>query len=448
MVELSGLVKEKRKTQSATKSPTRKAPPLRQPPLSQTQPYTPQPPSHMYPNYAHAPYPGIPSIPGMGRTYVNGTLSFPGGGVASSLHPSHMSCYPQHHQSNAQSPAFHSFYDGPNIAAGHNGGSIPPSLFNGGSNATTTFPSIDGLKGSTAVSLAGGSNAALASEVAAFMGSRNPLKRPRTDNAAIFVKSESSIGDPDATPRDVHEKLVCGQLQQNYGFTDVREMLTSYRRLKDATVPSVEDVMIDIVSLREEADETKKMDEARRQSEKTRKEEAKRRRLAIQEERKLELESATVDAFRSTHFPNSWILQGTAGPRIENAVTRTSTALKRSLISLLELEQKTRKWYGPTLPRSYFRRILSATLTTCESLADTLDDRVKYLQTIMFQLSEQTQSGVPLVFRDAYDADNSLDDDDEVEIQIVATPNTSTTPKTPTPKQPEAKEVVVIDLLT
>jgi hypothetical protein len=49
------------------------------------------------------------------------------------------------------------------------------------------------------------------------------------------------------------------------------------------------------------------------------------------------------------------------------------------------------------------------------SLAHTLENRVVYLQTIMYQLSEQTKSGVPMAFRDAYDADTV--DDQDVELQ-------------------------------
>jgi hypothetical protein len=207
-------------------------------------------------------------------------------------------------------------------------------------------------------------------------------------------------------------------------------MLSSYRRLKTANyVPTVDDVMIDIITAREEAAEAQKMDEARRQSEQCRKEEAKKRRDQIQRDRQDKLASATFADLGQLYFPHSWILHGPAAGRLQHSITAaygSTTPLKQALIQLLELEAKARKWYGPTLPAAYFRRVLSAELFLANhvdndedattTLSDTLSDRVNYLQHVMYQLSAQTKSGVPKVFRDAYDADNaaSLDDDDVV----------------------------------
>lgn len=413
MVELSRLVNEKRKSTdndvatppvaTAQQRGTPKLPAQTgSPSLQQLPPHMAMPPSHMYPTYPHASFPVMP----MNGMVHSGRPMFPGG---SAVPP-----YP------ARAPYFspNQFMPYPNV---------PNPNFGFNPASVAAFASMPSTAARRAPSQASG------------------LKRPHSciDNNPVFVKPESSIGDPDSTPKDPHETLVCAQLQQNYGFSDVREMLTSYRRLKTNSAPTVEDVMIDIVSLREEADEAKKMDEARRQSERTRKEEAKKRRLVIQQERQVALESATFAEFRSKHFPKSWILQGSACARIERAVTSECTSLKRSLIDLLELELKAHKWYGTTLPRSYFRRVLSSTLASCVSLAETLDDRVKYLQNIMFQLSEQTKSGVPVAFRDAHDADTAIDDDDDIELVTKLDK-----PKTPQRQQPAAKESVdVIDLL-
>jgi hypothetical protein len=294
---------------------------------------------------------------------------------------------------------------------------------------------------------------------------------------AIFVKPESAMGDPDATPKDHDELSVCAQLQQNCGFTDSYEMLSSYRRLKTANyVPTVDDVMIDIITAREEASEAQKMDEARRQSEQSRKEEAKKRRDQIQHDRQVKLESATFADLGQLYFPHSWILHGTAAGRLQYSITAcgSTTPLKQALSQLLELELKARKWYGPTLPAAYFRRVLSAELflaghddnddSTSTALADTLADRVNYLQHVMYQLSAQTKSGVPKAFRDAYDADNTTGlDDDDVVLQppddaihiiasaakpaVVVTTTTRAAANNKTNNKATAAAMVVIDLV-
>jgi hypothetical protein len=83
-----------------------------------------------------------------------------------------------------------------------------------------------------------------------------------------FIKAEGPQ-DYDVTPRDPDERMALGQLQQ-MGFSDNREMLASYRQLREKNngkAPDVNDVMLDLIHQREESEEARKMDGARMLSE-------------------------------------------------------------------------------------------------------------------------------------------------------------------------------------
>jgi hypothetical protein len=131
------------------------------------------------------------------------------------------------------------------------------------------------------------------------------------------------------------------------------------------------------------------------------------------------LESSAFSNLGTLYFTNSWILQGTAAARLRQSINEDCTPLKQSLKdSIVGIGTQGAQMVRSDVTRVvlYFRRVLSSELLSCVSLAATLEDRVVYLQTIMYQLSEQTKSGVPMAFRDAYDAD-TVDDQDDVELQ-------------------------------
>ncbi|GKY96212.1 hypothetical protein MPSEU_000581100 [Mayamaea pseudoterrestris] len=290
--------------------------------------------------------------------------------------------------------------------------------------------------------------------------------------APVYVKTEYAL--PDEVPHNDQERHLLGQLQ-GMGFSDTFEVLTSIRKLVAkqqeqqrqapprkhpvfAKVPatqqmhvSVDSVMIDIITTREELDEAKKMDEARRQSEVSRKEDARKRRRAIEDEQLKQLQSGSLDVWRTdpAMFASSWILNHDATRQVLSTVATNSDA-KMKLIELLQLEKRSMKWFRD-LPRAYFvdcvvpricgesakadaaaatgvsKNSAAAALNAAATISPSyawLTEVIESLQDVMFNLKEQNKNGVPLAFLKAHDAwtlqhpadvtnvDDNSDDDD------------------------------------
>jgi hypothetical protein len=226
---------------------------------------------------------------------------------------------------------------------------------------------------------------------------------------STYIKQEGAYQDPDAVPQNPAEQGMLGHLQQ-MSFPDPREILIGYRSVqrKLGRPPNAEEVMIEIVSQREEAFEAQQMDEARLQSEQMRKTDAAQRRQQIQLELQLRMETSSVDLWRQNEqmFPNSWILNNFAALAVlKRFVHLSKSPLKSKLIELLKLERDARKWYRD-MPQSYFSRVLAPRLTACTSqhaLMMVVSNETETLTRIMYILSEQV-GGVPKAFRDAHDA--------------------------------------------
>lgn len=261
---------------------------------------------------------------------------------------------------------------------------------------------------------------------------------PAVSYSPPFIKVEG--GNPETTPQSHAEQSAVAELNL-LSFTDVREALVSYRKLKrnnGGHPPSVDNVMIEIIVQREEDDEARRMDEARLQSEQARKEDAKQRRDEIERDLRSSIENCSVDEWlrASDMFHNSWILRGDANAVMQQRIGTTPSPLKRSMIDLLKLEKNSRKWYGAVLPRSYFALQLTQRLLEVNSSPDHLltqiELEIERLKIAMYNMSEQLGE-VPRVFREAHDAAvadqrNNLDDDDDDPVLLVASPMT-TTPK-------------------
>lgn len=219
----------------------------------------------------------------------------------------------------------------------------------------------------------------------------------------VYIKPESSMGDPFATPQSDEERRTLGTLQA-MGFGDPVEILQSLRRLVRTNKPhSPDDIMCDILSMRDEKEEAKKMDEARQLSEASRKEDAKQRRLELQKQLRSDIEQADCATWKSDSrmFPHSWILENVG--RIQFSLKDADT--KRLMVDLLELEKKAFKWYGQ-LPKAYFMNLVGRLpgKENCSGAPASalLSEIMDTLRTAMFELSEQT-GGVPKVFRNARD---------------------------------------------
>lgn len=253
---------------------------------------------------------------------------------------------------------------------------------------------------------------------------------------ATYIKPEGASGDPECTPLTLAEKHAVGELQQ-MAFTDPREILTSFRKLlRDNNAgrpPSVDEIMIDLITQREEAEEARKMDAARLMSEQARKGDAAQRREEIQRELQAAMEHCRMDEWlqNSQMFTRSWILRGSAKGVLQLRIGKSKTPLKCKLIELLKLERDARKWYKE-MPRSYFARLVTQRLVGChttDSMLAHVQREIDTLTRVMFIMSEQL-GGVPKVFRDAHDAvvaENNIDvdDDDDDAVHLVSGPPTS-----------------------
>ena len=306
---------------------------------------------------------------------------------------------------------------------------------------------------------------------------------PAASPSSLAANSSSSNNDG-SLPRTPLEIKLLMELQQ-MGFQDRSEVLNAIRHFTEKTngnsnsgndsgsagatdnggPVTSDEVMMWIITQREELEEAKKMDLARLQSEALRKEQAERRK----QEKENRLESASLDDLGQAIFPNSWVLKlmksaarsdngdrncGSVYSLVEQAIQQTlkdnnggnaecSTALKNILIELLQYEQDARKWYNCLMPRAYFEK-------WCQELMDRydchpeshsftassdsppscllswmktqLESEVKHLQSAMFSLSEQ-KGGVPIIFIKAHDeackknggySNGKSDDDDDV----------------------------------
>jgi hypothetical protein len=238
-------------------------------------------------------------------------------------------------------------------------------------------------------------------------------------------------------PRNPMEMNLLVQLTQ-IGFSNRREILENIRSLMadggtsnsdsdgflshQQQPPSVDTVMVAMITQREEAEEARKMDEARLQSEQARKEDARRRRSLIHNNAEETLKTASMDDWRGRQdmFPDSWILNENACYALLASLLihndNDILQLKGKLMALLKLEKKAKQWYGQVLPRGYFARCVTTRLMQAttgdvmikndtmagKSMATTLRNEVDALQVAMFQLSEQ-QGGVPRIFLEAHD---------------------------------------------
>ncbi len=235
----------------------------------------------------------------------------------------------------------------------------------------------------------------------------------------------------DFTPQDPREHTLTAELLA-MGFTDRSEILWSVRKLARTcplTEVTCENVMLDIITNREEMDEARKMDDARMLSERTRKQESKRRRTIIAQNQAEERKKATWSEWlsRSDMYARSWLLANAGVKESLEQHVQSNLQIKETLMEMLDLEKKSRKWYGQALPRAYFRGALAQQISSkvenhfnVEQVLGILKGEVSVLKEAMFTLSVQ-QGGVPKLFVDALDSPTMVsgDDSEQVDEEIV-----------------------------
>ena len=187
---------------------------------------------------------------------------------------------------------------------------------------------------------------------------RNMFDAPDAGTSAAAGSSSDPATDPHSTPQSPTESILLQQLLQ-MGFQK-QEILDGIRQCQstNSATPSADDVMLHLISQREEAEEARKEDEVRLLSEDQKQEESRRREGNQRES----LSRATTDEDLRAIFPESWVLTiMLAKPNTSTDSKSVSTILgsgsKDDFLEFLKLEEKSRKWYGWILPSEYFRKV-------------------------------------------------------------------------------------------
>ena len=118
-------------------------------------------------------------------------------------------------------------------------------------------------------------------------------------------------------------------------------------------------------------------------------------------------------------YKSSWLLANAGVREALDQRVQSNSQIKETLMELLDLEKKSRKWYGQTLPRAYFRGTLAQRFaagierdSSVEQIVEMLKSEILALKEAMFTLSVQ-QGGVPKLFVDALDSPTMVSGDDE-----------------------------------
>ena len=203
--------------------------------------------------------------------------------------------------------------------------------------------------------------------------------------------------DPNSTPRTPTEAMLLPQLLQ-MGFPK-QEILDGIRQCQstnnNATTLTADEVMLHLVSQREEAEEARKEDEVRLASEDQKQEEIRRRERNQQES----LSQATTKDDLTAIFSESWVVH-TMSP--ESIFATLNSKGRDDFLEFLKLEEKSRKWYGWVLPAEYFRKVGKQLKTDAdkeEKATTYLKKEREKLRSGLYELKEQLK-GQPKIFLD------------------------------------------------
>lgn len=198
-------------------------------------------------------------------------------------------------------------------------------------------------------------------------------------------------------PQNARELCLLQELRAMQ-FTDVQEVLNGIRHCGQDT--TADEVMLYLVTQREEADEARKEDEVRLRSEDQKEEQADRKKKDLEER----LEAATAQDLIGI-FPESWILEGLETSRLASIEKKN----KSTLHQFLQLELKSRLWYR-SLPCHYFNKVCARLNSGDDETAGWLERECKTLQSGLFMLKEQI-GGTPKLFLNERPAHNVTEDE-------------------------------------
>ena len=201
--------------------------------------------------------------------------------------------------------------------------------------------------------------------------------------------------DPDSLPKNPMEAHLLSQLSQ-MGFLR-QEILDGIRESENVT-PNADEIMLLLIERREEAEEARREDAVRLLSEDQKQVEISRRELTLQDT----LASANTGEDLKVIFPDSWVLtvlmsSSTSNQRLVSTIMNKSRN-RSEFVEFLQLEKKSRQWYGWVMPSDYFRKI--GTRLKNEIKIDWLAIEREKLRSGLYELKEQ-EKGEPKIFLNA-----------------------------------------------
>jgi hypothetical protein len=207
--------------------------------------------------------------------------------------------------------------------------------------------------------------------------------------------SQGTSVDPDSLPKNPMEEHLLSQLSQ-MGFRR-QEILDGIRESESVT-PNADEIMLLLIERREEAEEARREDEVRLLSEDQKQVEINRREQTLQNT----LASANTGEDLKVIFPDSWVLtvlmssSATNQPLVSTIMNKSR--YRSEFVEFLQLEKKSRQWYGWVMPSDYFRKI--GTRLKNEIKIDWLAIEREKLRSGLYELKEQ-EKGEPKIFLDA-----------------------------------------------
>ena len=201
--------------------------------------------------------------------------------------------------------------------------------------------------------------------------------------------------DPDSLPKNPMEAHLLSQLSQ-MGFLR-QEILDGIRESENVT-PNADEIMLLLIERREEAEEARREDAVRLLSEDQKQVETSRREQTLQDT----LASANTGEDLKVIFPDSWVLtvlmsSSTSNQRLVSTIMNKSRN-RSEFVEFLQLEKKSRQWYGWVMPSDYFRKI--GTRLKNEIKIDWLAIEREKLRSGLYELKEQ-EKGEPKIFLNA-----------------------------------------------
>lgn len=217
-------------------------------------------------------------------------------------------------------------------------------------------------------------------------------------------------------------------LLRQMGFQDMQEIMSSLRNVQRLSphlmqVEGLTDaVMMDIVTSREEKDEAKKMDAARIMSEttvhvRTEYDDSNSNDIIMYDWK----EMLGIGTTESIAYPNSELLKSNKVKSLLYSILISSDEAQKLVKKLLNLEQKSSKWYGKKIPVAFFRYVLAKKIERWDystgitsslqgwmlkDLMAKLQREISEMETAMYDLSQQVDGAlglkIPNIFMKAY----------------------------------------------